>query len=137
MATNGIKEPKYVITAVNRLTGEREVVSRPHSRWKTEEMLTKAEREGLRVLCAGHYNLLPEVSAEPGSGYYVENGDALAALLREHGVPLYLSGHMHLRAVYHEAGLTELLTEYSVCFEVESRERIVKDIDIGISAYRA
>ena len=36
------REPKYVITAVNELTGEREAISRPHSRWKTEELLAKA-----------------------------------------------------------------------------------------------
>lgn len=39
------KEPKYVITAVNNLTGERETISRPHSRWKTEELLTRARRD--------------------------------------------------------------------------------------------
>ena len=84
-------------------------------RW-AEEMLEKAEREGLRVLCAGHYNLLPELSAQPGSGYYIENGARFAALLRRCGVPLYLSGHMHLRAVYREEGLTELLTEFLLAY---------------------
>ncbi len=39
------KEPKYVVTAVNNLTGEREAISRPHSRWKTEELLVKARRD--------------------------------------------------------------------------------------------
>ena len=46
------------------------------------------------------------------SGYYVQNGERFAALLRSYGVPLYLSGHIHLRAVYQEDGLTELVTEY-------------------------
>ena len=80
-------------------------------RW-AETMLQKAADEGLHVLCAGHYNLLPEISRQPGSGYCLQNGDHLAALLRQYGAPLYLSGHMHLRAVYREDGLTELLTEY-------------------------
>lgn len=40
-----IREPKYVVTAVNNLTGEREAISRPHSRWKTEELLVKARRD--------------------------------------------------------------------------------------------
>lgn len=48
MATDRMKEPKWVITAVNKLTGEREVISNPHSRWKTEEMLTKARRDTRR-----------------------------------------------------------------------------------------
>ena len=78
-----------------------------------EEMLREAEARGLPVLCAGHYNLLPDESRDPErSGYYLENGERLAALLREHGVPLYLSGHLHTRAVYQEDGLTELVTEY-------------------------
>jgi len=47
MATS-IKEPKYIVTAVNRLTGEREAISRPHSRWKTEELLIRARRDNSR-----------------------------------------------------------------------------------------
>lgn len=45
MATHKVKEPKYVVTAVNNLTGEREAISSPHSRWKTEELLTRARRD--------------------------------------------------------------------------------------------
>ena len=85
-------------------------------RW-AESMLQKAKREGLHVLVAGHYNLLPEISRDPeSSGYYLENGDRFADLLRKYGVPLYLSGHMHTRYVYQEAGLTELLTEYLLAY---------------------
>lgn len=40
-----MKEQKYVVTAVNNLTGEREAISRPHSRLKTEDLLTKARRD--------------------------------------------------------------------------------------------
>lgn len=43
-----MNEPKYVVTAVNNLTGEREAISKPHSRWKTEELLTKARRDQRR-----------------------------------------------------------------------------------------
>lgn len=84
-------------------------------RW-AEEMLAKAEEEALTVLCAGHYNLLPEISRQSGSGYYVENGERFAELLREYHVPLYLSGHMHTRTFYREDGLTELLTEYLLSY---------------------
>lgn len=76
-----------------------------------ETMLKEAQDRSLPVLCAGHYNLLPAASREP-SGFYVENGTRFADLLRQYSVPLYLSGHMHIRAVYQEDGLTELLTEY-------------------------
>lgn len=84
-------------------------------RW-AEELLQKAREDGLFVLAAGHYNLLPELSHQPRSGYYLENGDRFAALLRQYGVPLYLSGHMHTRAVYEEAGLTEQLTECLIAY---------------------
>ena len=81
-----------------------------------EARLAEAEQEGLRVLCAGHYNLLPEIARQPGSGFYIENGARLAELLRQYRVPLYLSGHMHLRAVYEDEGLTELLTEFLLSY---------------------
>lgn len=51
------REPKYVVTAVNRLTGEREVVSRPHSRWKTEDLLAKARRDHRRHRNQAPYSL--------------------------------------------------------------------------------
>lgn len=81
-----------------------------------EDMLRTAEEKELRVLCAGHYNLLPEISREKGSGYDIENRERFLALLKSYSVPLYLSGHMHLRAVYREDGLTELLTEYLLSY---------------------
>ena len=80
-----------------------------------EDMLIEAKKRSLPVLCAGHYNLLPAASREPG-GFYVENGTRFADLLREYSVPLYLSGHMHIRAVYQEDGLTELLSEYLLAY---------------------
>lgn len=61
------KESKYVITAVNRLTGEREAVSKPHSRWKTEELLAKARRDHRRHrvgACHALYRMEPFVEQE-------------------------------------------------------------------------
>lgn len=85
-------------------------------RW-AQAMLQEAGRQGLHVLSAGHYNLLPEISRQPDmDGYYLENGTAFADLLRSFHVPLYLSGHQHIRAVYQENGLTELLTEYLLAY---------------------
>ena len=77
-----------------------------------ENQLSEAQTRGIHVLCAGHYNMMTEYSHIPASGFYLENADSLANLLREYKVPLYLSGHMHVQAVYQEDGLTELLTEY-------------------------
>ena len=84
-------------------------------RW-AEGLLRQARDEGLRVLAAGHYNLLPEICQTPGSGFHVENGQRFAELLRAYGVPLYLSGHMHVPAVYQAEGLTELLTGYLLSY---------------------
>ena len=84
-------------------------------RW-AETQLKEAQERGLTVLCAGHYNLLTELSREPGSGFYLENGDRFAALLRRYGVPLYLSGHMHIQTVLQDDGLTELMTEYLLSY---------------------
>ena len=80
-----------------------------------ERMLREAESRKVPVLCAGHYNLLPAVSREEG-GFYLENGTRFAELLKKYSVPLYLSGHMHIRSVYQEDGLTELLTEYLLSY---------------------
>lgn len=35
---------KYVVTAINNATGEREAISSPHSRWKADALLLKAKR---------------------------------------------------------------------------------------------
>lgn len=32
---------KYVVTGINKLTGEREAVSSPHSEWNARELLAK------------------------------------------------------------------------------------------------
>ena len=85
-------------------------------RWAAR-MLKEAETHGLRVLAAGHYNLLSEISRDPdNTRYYVVNGGLFSDLLKEYDVPLYLSGHTHTRSVYQEAGLTELVTEYLLSY---------------------
>ena len=85
-------------------------------RW-VEGMLKEAKAHNMRILAAGHYNLLPEISRDPDNArYYLVNGDLFSDLLKEYGVPLYLSGHIHTRAVYQEEGLTELVTEYLLSY---------------------
>ena len=60
-----MKEPKYIVTAVNNLTGEREAISRPHSRWKTEELLTRARRNHVKHPQHACYSLLRMELAVP------------------------------------------------------------------------
>lgn len=43
-----MKEPLYVVTAVNRLTGEREPISAPHQQWKAVELMRKRQAEMYR-----------------------------------------------------------------------------------------
>ena len=81
------------------------------------EMLESAKAQNLPVLCAGHFNILTAEGRDPGrTGLYLENGEGLAALLREYSVPLYVSGHLHTRLVLQEQGLTELVTEYLLAY---------------------
>ena len=32
---------KYIVTGINKLTGEREAISNPHSEWKAHELLAR------------------------------------------------------------------------------------------------
>lgn len=41
MGQNTAQNMKYVVTGINRLTGERQPVTNPHSEWKTREMRDK------------------------------------------------------------------------------------------------
>lgn len=82
-------------------------VSEETLRW-TEEQLARAEREGKTLLAAGHQNLFAHSAFV--SGYVIDGADTLAALLRTHGVPLFLSGHLHIQHWRTEEGLTEIAT---------------------------
>ena len=82
-------------------------VSEETLRW-TGEQLALAKREGKTVLAAGHQNLF--VHSAFVSGYVIDGADALAALLREYEVPLFLSGHLHIQHWKTEEGITEIAT---------------------------
>ena len=73
-----------------------------------EARLRNAREAGCRVLTAGHQNLF-QLTVFRG-GYVIENAENLAALLREYGVELYLSGHLHCQHWKTENGLTEIAT---------------------------
>lgn len=53
-----MKEQKWIVTAVNNLTGEREAISRPHSYLKTKELLIRAKRDQRRHREQACYSLL-------------------------------------------------------------------------------
>ena len=59
-----MKQEKYVITAISRLTGVREVVTAPHSLQRTEELRCKLARSQHSHSAYSHLKVEP---------YYQEN----------------------------------------------------------------
>ena len=53
---------KYVVTGVNRLTGERETISSPHSEWKAYDLMQKYK--GLQ-LKAGKSSAYTKLKVQP------------------------------------------------------------------------
>ena len=53
---------KYVVTGVNRLTGEREAISSPHSEWKAYDLMLKYK--GLQ-LKAGKSSAYTKLKVQP------------------------------------------------------------------------
>ena len=76
-------------------------------RW-VEQQLRDARAAGESVLAAGHQNLFQHTIFR--GGYVFSNADRLASLFRAYGVPLYLSGHLHIQHIQAEDGLTEITT---------------------------
>jgi len=71
-----------------------------------EEQLKAARDAGLHVLAAGHQNIF-RLSVFR-AGYVIDKAEQLAELLRDYGVTLYLSGHLHCQHWKTEDGLTEI-----------------------------
>ncbi len=116
MDTGGYGAGTVDLPGAQARSGDGALLARSTLAW-AETMLQEAGRQGLHVLCAGHFNLLPAISRRADAeGYYLENGERFASLLRTCGVPLYLSGHQHIRAVWQENGLTELMNEYLLAY---------------------
>jgi len=73
-----------------------------------ERQLQAAQAAGVRVLAAGHQNLLQQTVFT--SGYVIRGAGALSALFRAYGVRLFLSGHLHCQHWRTDQGLTEIAT---------------------------
>ena len=82
-------------------------VSEQSLRW-VEEQLAAAQNAGARILAAGHQNLFQQTVFR--AGYVVTGAEQLAELLRQYGVELFLSGHLHCQHWKTEQGLTEIAT---------------------------
>ena len=73
-----------------------------------EAQLKDARDAGQKMLTAGHQNIFQLTVFR--AGYVIQNAEKLAALFREYGVTLYLSGHLHCQHWKTEDGLTEIAT---------------------------
>ena len=73
-----------------------------------EAQLKDARDAGQKMLTAGHQNIFQLTVFH--AGYVIQNAEKLAALFREYGVTLYLSGHLHCQHWKTEEGLTEIAT---------------------------
>lgn len=68
--------------------------------------LEEAKKQGVTVIPVSHHNLLDESTLYPEE-CTIENSKEVTALLEEYGVPVYLSGHMHLQRIKkHTSALT-------------------------------
>ena len=73
-----------------------------------EEQLLAAEEAGQHVLVCCHQNLFRHSMF--GSGYVLGCAEKLHALLEEHRVPVFLSGHLHIQHIRTEGAVTEVAT---------------------------
>lgn len=73
-----------------------------------EQQLAAAQAAGQRVIAAGHQNLYKHTVFN--FGYVIGQGEALAALLRQYGVEVFLSGHLHTQHIMTLEGLTEIIS---------------------------
>ena len=73
-----------------------------------ERRLSEAAVEGQTVLAACHQNLYKHSMF--GAGYVLGCAGKLHALLEKYGVPLLLSGHMHIQHIMTEGSVTEIAT---------------------------
>ena len=65
---------KYVVTGVNRLTGEREAISSPHVKWKAHDLMLKYKGYQVRAGKNSSYTHLKVVPAsQEGELKFVTN----------------------------------------------------------------
>lgn len=75
---------------------------------RLDELLTEGQRRGRRLLVAGHYPLVYPPGHQPGWEHVLPQREAARAILRAHGVQVYLHGHVHNRWRLEDGGLTHL-----------------------------
>ena len=89
-----VTEQFWVLMLDTNLSGRGTGIQDETLAW-VEQVLTEADKAGADVVTASHHNLLGHSSSQYNKRYSFENGDALLDLLRQHQVPLNISGHLH------------------------------------------
>ena len=94
------------------------------------EQLEEAKAAGATVIPVAHHNLLDE-STLYREECTLENGKEVTALLEEYGLPVYISGHLHLQRIkkHVESPLTE--GQYGIC-EIVSSSLSIPPCQYGI-----
>ncbi len=75
----------------------------------TEEMLSKAQSEGIDVIAVSHQNLYAH-SDMLSFGYQMYNADKLIELYKKYGVVCNFSGHIHIQSIIDDEELPEIAT---------------------------
>ena len=76
-----------------------------HAAW-LEEALKSAQEEGVRAVTATHHSLLAHTEFSRES-YLMFGSESMAALAKQYGVGLNLSGHLHIQHIAREESLAD------------------------------
>lgn len=75
--------------------------------------LEEAKKQGVTVIPVSHHNLLDESTLYPEE-CTIENSQEVTGLLEEYGVPVYLSGHLHLQRIKKHVSKTAASDAYGI-----------------------
>lgn len=94
-----VSDELWLLSLDTNLYGERTgtragLISEKTLAW-VENCLQQAAEQGAMVIPFSHHNLVVHNMNGKGDNYNIDGGDALAALMLDYGVPIYLSGHRH------------------------------------------
>ncbi len=81
------------------------VFTAPHAAW-LESVLRRASETGVRVVTATHHSLLSHTDFSPES-YLMFGNESMAALAKQYGVHLNLSGHLHIQHIVRDGALAD------------------------------
>jgi 3',5'-cyclic AMP phosphodiesterase CpdA len=103
-----------------------------------EQTLKEVKNELVLVMI--HHNVIEhlpqQASHELGRRYMLENAPVLLQMLREHGVKLIFTGHLHVQDIAQSGDIYEITTGSLVSFPHPYRVLEVKDGALKVESYR-